>query len=200
LYSLLQTKVMYDDKIIERIKEILIQDHLTIAVAESVTAGHLQVALASAENAAKFFQGGITAYNLGQKSRHLNIEPIHAESCNCVSEKVAAQMALEVTKLFTSDWGIAITGYAAPAPECDIDEPFAFYAISFQDKLVEVKKISAKKGDPMSVQIFYVNKMLNDFYTAAKHHLQSSFSSNDLNSINSKFVSAGPFSTSPSIE
>ena len=106
----------YDDKIIEDIKNLLIRRGQTIAVAESLTSGHLQVALASAQNASKFFQGGITAYNLGQKARHLKIEPIHAENCNCVSEKVASQMALNVVDLFSTDWSIGITGYAAPVP------------------------------------------------------------------------------------
>lgn len=192
---------MYDEKIIGGIKDILTTKQQTIAVAESVTAGHLQVALASAEYASKFFQGGITAYNLGQKARHLNVEPIHAESCNCVSEKIAAQMALQVAKSFSCDWGIAVTGYAAPIPECNIDELFAFYAIAFQDTILAAAKISAEKDDPIKVQILYVNKILNDFYSLANRAQdQSSFSRRDLNSINSKFASAGPFSTSPSIE
>ncbi len=89
---------MYDEQVIQSIKKILLQRRQTIAVAESVTAGHLQVALASAENASQFFQGGITAYNLGQKSRHLKIEPIHAEGCNCVSDKIAIEMAYGVTQ------------------------------------------------------------------------------------------------------
>lgn len=192
---------MYDQKIIAAIKDLLLSHEQTIAAAESVTAGHLQVALASAENASKFFQGGITAYNLGQKSRHLNIEPIHAENCNCVSDRIAAQMALGVAKLFTSDWGIGITGYAAPVPECSVDEPFAYYAISFRHKLLLVNKVSSKKNDAMKVQEFYVNHLLNELYSlATSPDCQSSFSSNDLNSINSKFASAGPLSTSPSIE
>jgi nicotinamide-nucleotide amidase len=192
---------MYNSTIIEAIKNVLIHQHQTIAVAESVTAGHLQIALASAENASKFFQGGITAYNLGQKARHLHIEPIHAERCNCVSDKVAAQMALNVTDLFTSDWGIGITGYAAPLPECSVDRPFAFYAISFQGKLLRVNKVDTEPGDPLQVQIFFVNQILKEFHDLAKRSArQSSFSNNDLNSISSKFASAGPFSTSPSIE
>jgi nicotinamide-nucleotide amidase len=193
---------MYEKEIIEAIKEVLITRGQTIAVAESVTAGHLQVALASAENASKFFQGGLTAYNLGQKARHLRIEPIHAEQCMCVSEKIAAQMALEVTRLFTSDWGIAITGYAAPVPECSINNLFAFYAISFQGKIVESKVIEADTDDPMKVQVFYVNRILQSLLEIVKNQAghQSSFSSSDLNSISSRFASAGPLSTSPSME
>ena len=49
---------MYDEQVIQSIMKILLQRRQTIAVAESVTAGHLQVALASAENASQFFQGG----------------------------------------------------------------------------------------------------------------------------------------------
>ena len=189
---------MYNKQVIQSIAQVLMKQRQTIAVAESVSAGHLQVALASAENASQFFQGGITAYNLGQKSRHLRIEPIHAERCNCVSDKVAIEMAHEVTRLFSCDWGIAITGYAAPVPEYSIDELFAYYAISFQQELLEVKKIIAEKNDPMKVQAFYVNNILTDLQRLLEH--QSSFSNSDLNSISSRFVSAGPFNTSPSIE
>ena len=192
---------MYDDKIIEAIKDLLLAQHQTIAVAESVTAGHLQVALASAENASKFFQGGITAYNLGQKARHLNVEPIHAESCNSVSDKIASQMALNVIRMFASDWGIGITGYAAPVPECSVDEPFAYYAIAFKRDLLWVEKIETRQDDPIRVQALFVNAVLKDFNALAKRaEVQSSFSSSDLNSINSKFASAGPLSTSPSME
>lgn len=192
---------MYDNRVIDQIKNVLINRGETIAVAESLTSGHLQVALASAENASKFFQGGITAYNLGQKARHLNIEPIHAESCNCVSEQVALQMALNAATLFTSDWAIGITGYAAPLPECSVDQPFAYYAICFQNNVLRITKIDSDKGDPMQVQIFFVNQVLKDLYGLANSQVrQSSFSSSDLNSISSRFESAGPLSTSPSME
>ena len=154
---------MYNSQAIARIKDQLMIHQQTLAVAESVTSGHLQVAFASAEMASRFFQGGITTYNLGQKSRHLNVEPIHAEASNCVSEKVAAEMALNVTALFSSDWGIGITGYAAPVPECDIQELFAYYAISYRGKLMDQKFISAKTDEPIKVQIFYANEILVAF-------------------------------------
>jgi PncC family amidohydrolase len=191
----------YDDKIIEEIKNWLIRRGQTIAVAESLTSGHLQVALASAANASKFFQGGITAYNLGQKARHLKIEPIHAENCNCVSEKVASQMALNVVDLFSTDWSIGITGYATPVPECSVEIPFAYYALCFRDKVLRINKIECNDKDPMQVQISFVNAVLIDLLEVIKNNAnQSSFSSNDLNSISSRFASAGPVSTSPSTE
>jgi nicotinamide-nucleotide amidase len=131
----------------------------TIAVAESVTAGLLQHALAQIPDASKFFQGGITSYNLGQKFKHLNVEPIHGEDCNCVSQRVADQMALQVVAVFNSDWGLAITGYATPVPESG-NKLFAYYSIAFKNKIRSKGKLSHPKADPEKVQLFYVNSVL----------------------------------------
>src|SRR5688500_8216804 len=122
--------------IIQVIGNILIERQQSIAVAESVTSGHMQVALSTATDAVKFYQGGITAYNIGQKSRHLHVEPIHAIACNCVSEQVACEMALQVCNLFNSQWGISITGYASKVPESN-NELFAFYAIAYAGKIIQ---------------------------------------------------------------
>lgn len=148
---------------INEIKDHLTKAGQTIAVGESVTAGLLQLAFASADFAAQYFQGGITAYNIGQKSRHLMVDPIHATSCNCVSEQVAAEMAANVCKLFSSDWGIGITGYAAPVPESG-GQLFCYYAIFLKDKLVLQDKISAT-GAPLQVQLYYVAQVLAAFHT-----------------------------------
>ena len=89
----------YNRALIERIGNKLLTKKQTIAVAESVTSGHLQAALSLAPDASRFFQGGITAYNVGQKYRHLPVEPTHALQCNAVSEKVSADMAQGVCRL-----------------------------------------------------------------------------------------------------
>lgn len=154
---------MYNQQNIEKVKEFMISHKQTIAVAESVTAGHLQAALSCAVNARQFFQGGITAYNIGQKSRHLHIEPIHAEGCNCVSETVAQQMAINVTGLFSCDYGIAITGFASVAPEIGVNELYAYYAIAQNNKVVKEEKIfpsaDVDTNDGVAVQIFYTNEV-----------------------------------------
>ena len=75
------------------IRASLLKRKETVSVAESVTSGLLQSAFAAIPDASLFFQGGLTAYNLGQKAKHLAIEPIHAEKVNCVSQQIADQMA-----------------------------------------------------------------------------------------------------------
>ena len=151
---------MFDRDLIKKIAARLKQNNETIAVAESVTAGLMQAALASATDASSFFQGGITAYNIGQKCRHLSVEPIHALECDCVSEKVSKEMCAQVCYLFATDYGIGITGYSARMPEKNINELFAYFAIAFKGKVVLSEKILTNKDEGLPAQLFYIDTVL----------------------------------------
>jgi nicotinamide-nucleotide amidase len=150
---------MFDTAVINGIKDLMIEREESISVAESVTSGLLQTALGSAENASQFFQGGITVYNLAQKFRHLHVEPIHAENVNCVSDKVSVQMSVNCGQLFSSQWAIAITGYASPVPEGD-NKLFAYFAVSFNGKVLEHRRIQSNMEPGMETQIWYTNEVL----------------------------------------
>jgi nicotinamide-nucleotide amidase len=153
--------IVINQKLVSPVKDWMLSHKETIAVAESVSSGLLQLVLSSAEQAMDFYQGGITTYNLGQKSRHLLVDPIHALSHSCVSAKVSEQMALNVCRLFTSNWGIGITGYASPVPESE-NKLFAYYAISRNGELIVSKKIDAEKDEPLKVQLLYVENVLKE--------------------------------------
>lgn len=160
----LSKRMLYDENVVNDIKDILTQKRLTVAVAESVTAGHLQAALSSAIEASRFFQGGLTAYNLGQKCRHLQVDPILAEGCDCVDEVVARTMAREACSLFASHYSIAITGYAAKMPEKGLNDLFAWYAIAFNKEVVLCEKISTTK-ERVDAQVDYTRQVLQKFLT-----------------------------------
>jgi nicotinamide-nucleotide amidase len=156
--------MMYNKQLIATIADFLHRHNETLAVAESVTSGHLQAAFSLADGATDFFQGGITCYNLDQKTKHLHVDREHALVCNCVSDQVSIEMALHTTKLFSCDWSVAITGYAAPVPELGIDNLFAYYAVAFKNKIVLTKRIDAAHDKPEKVQIFYVNVVLDNVH------------------------------------
>jgi len=153
---------LFDKKILKAIGKKLIRKKQSVSVAESVTSGFLQLAFSSIPDASQFFQGGITVYNLRQKYKHLKVELIHALSVNCVSQQVATEMALHMGKHYSSDWGIGITGYASPVPESD-NKVFAFYAISYKNKLKAKGKIPARKDDPIQLQLKYANFIMHKF-------------------------------------
>ncbi len=152
-----------NDEVLQAIRDMLLNSNKTIATAESVTSGNLQVFLSHAKDASKFFQGGITTYNLGQKYKHLGVEPIHAAACDCVSETVAQQMAIYVCKLFNSDYGLAITGYASSQPEKNINDLYAFIAIAEKGKLLHSEKLTAESEDSIEIQEFYSLRLLQKF-------------------------------------
>lgn len=103
---------------------------LTLAVAESMTGGRIQSAITAVSGASGFFLGGLTAYTLDQKVRHLGVRRAPAAQVNAVSADVAAQMARGAARLFGADVAVATTGYAEPSPAHGVDEPFAFWAIA----------------------------------------------------------------------
>ncbi|MBE7169869.1 MAG: nicotinamide-nucleotide amidohydrolase family protein [Williamsia sp.] len=153
----------YDLNLIDSIKDILIEKGKTLSLAESVTGGHLQALFSAATDASKFFQGGITVYNIGQKCRHLNVEPVHAQNNNCVTQKVASQMATEVNKLFLSDYGIAITGYASTIPDQGVNDLFAFVAIAEGDKVIIAEKLISDKEEGVEAQQDYCLQIASTF-------------------------------------
>jgi len=110
-------------------KLILHKPALTLAVAESVTAGQVQSRIAAVSGASDFFLGGITAYNLEQKVQQLGVNRAHARSVNCVSQRVAVEMAAGAAKLFGADLAVATTGYAERSPKQKVKIPHAWWAI-----------------------------------------------------------------------
>jgi PncC family amidohydrolase len=150
----------FDKGLLQKIRDKLLRQNKTIATAESVTSGNVQVALSQAKDASLFFQGGITAYNLGQKYKHLAVEPIHALSCMCVSAKVAEEMAINVCQLFNSDYGVGITGFASTQPEKGVDALYAYIAIAEKEKIILSEKVDAPKKESHLVQAFYTEHLL----------------------------------------
>jgi nicotinamide-nucleotide amidase len=105
---------------------------LTLAAAESLTCGRVQARIGEISGASNFFLGGLTAYNLDQKARHLGVSRTAAKRANSVAPEIAEQMARGACTLFGSDLGIATTGYAEPSPEDGVEEPFAWWAIAWR--------------------------------------------------------------------
>lgn len=152
-------------KALERISKYLIKEGETIAIAESVTAGLIMSNFSSAPNATLFFQGGVTTYNLGQKTKQLNVEPIQAESTNCVSEQTAQEMACGVSHLFCCKWGISITGYAAPVAAWKIKSCFAIYSFAYNQASVLTNRIDTKLKRQESIKKHFAEVVIRDFAT-----------------------------------
>jgi len=106
------------------------QPAAALAVAESLTCGHLQATIGAVSGASQFFLGGVTAYTGEQKVALLGVSRVEGEPVNWVSAAVAEQMARGAAQLFGSDFALATTGYAEPSPEWGVPAPFAWWALA----------------------------------------------------------------------
>jgi nicotinamide-nucleotide amidase len=154
-------------KPLELIKNICAEQHLTIAVAESVTAGCLQLLLSTAQEAGEFFQGGITAYNCAQKAIHLHIDPVFATNCNGVDQRIAVDMARHACVMFRSQVGIGVTGYATKVPEQNIHVLFAYLAITKNGEVMYQGKLSPT-SDGINAQWEYAAQTIDILSAALK--------------------------------
>lgn len=117
------------------LKELILRTpRLTLAVAESLTCGRVQALIGSVSGSSEYFLGGITAYCLEQKVRHLGVDRALAKRVNCVSAAVAEQMARGACTLFGSDLAVATTGYAEPSKADGVTDPFAYWALGHRSK------------------------------------------------------------------
>jgi nicotinamide-nucleotide amidase len=110
-------------------KLMLRQPRLTLAVAESLTCGHVQAAIGAVSGASEYFLGGVTAYSLAQKVKLLGVDRAHARGVNCVSQRVAVEMARGACDRFGADLAVATTGYAEPDRAGGIKAPLAWWAL-----------------------------------------------------------------------
>lgn len=99
------------DQIVAR---LLLDRELTIAVAESCTAGLLASRLASLPGASRYLAGGVVSYSNRSKEALLGVPPSEIERFGAVSEEVARSMASGVRSAFGADIGVGITGVAGP--------------------------------------------------------------------------------------
>jgi len=87
-------------------------DGRTASCAESCTAGRIANAFATVAGAADWFRGGLVAYQLEVKRRHLGVQAPSMFSTQC-----AAEMALGAARLFDSDVAVSTTGFVGDEPE-----------------------------------------------------------------------------------
>jgi nicotinamide-nucleotide amidase len=94
----------------------------------------VQALIGRISGASNFFVGGITAYSLDQKVRHLGVDRKTARRVNSVSAEVAEQMARGATVLFGSDLAVATTGYAEASRADGVGDPFAWWALAHRQR------------------------------------------------------------------
>ena len=102
-----------DEPMEEIVGNLLREKGLTVAVAESLTAGMVGARIANVPGASDYLRGGVIAYANDIKREVLGL-PGKLLADGAVQTEVAEAMAASVRKMFLADIGIATSGIAGP--------------------------------------------------------------------------------------
>ncbi|MDR6157091.1 nicotinamide-nucleotide amidase [Chryseobacterium sp. SLBN-27] len=154
----------------EYIGKYLLTVNETISLAESVTSGFLQFSFSQMKDSSKFFKGGITAYTPDEKIYLLHVDESEALACDCVSPNIAETMALNVSKIFKTDWSIAVTGYATPVQESN-QKLYAYFSIVYKGQVILSEKLDLhSRTKQVNAQLYYTEFILGCFKLELDKH------------------------------
>jgi len=102
------------DTDLKRCGKLLIQQQLTIAFAESATAGRICAEFAMLPDAGKFLKGGIVCYDADLKCSLLKVPKRDLKEYTPESETVTRLITKGIQKLIPADIHIGCTGLTAP--------------------------------------------------------------------------------------
>jgi nicotinamide-nucleotide amidase len=134
--------------------DLLGQQGLTLAVAESVTGGYLAGRLTAVPGASKVFRGGVVAYASDIKHELLDVPPGPV-----VTEDAAMAMADGVRTRLGADVGLATTGVAGPDPQEGVRVGTVFLGMAIGDR-VEAQYVRLP-GDRERIRQFSCITILN---------------------------------------
>lgn len=120
--------------------ELLRNNNLTLATAESCTGGNISRMISSVAGSSAYFTGSIVAYNKLIKINELNVSSDLIDRYSVVSAEVAKAMVEGIQKKFNTDYAIATTGNAGPTTDItDKTVGVVYVAIAGPSKVFSVE-------------------------------------------------------------
>lgn len=133
--------ISLETKLISReISELMWKDGITLATAESCTAGNLAAAITAIPGSSHYYKGGVVAYANQVKENLLHVDTHTIETCGVVSEETVCEMVKGAMDTLNSDYAIATSGVAGPGggtPETPVGT--IWIAVGSRKKIVTMK-------------------------------------------------------------
>lgn len=122
---------------------ILNKKKLSVAFAESVTAGYVGCQFSKGLKVSEVYKGSIVAYQEVIKSQLLGVSKRTLEKYTAESQEVTNEMALGIQNLYNVDIAVAVTGLANPGGSESPSKPVGtvFITILYSDKRYEFREL-----------------------------------------------------------
>lgn len=115
--------------------EALKKDNLTIATAESVTAGLVANEICNISGASDCFKGGIVSYTKQSKCSLLGLNMADIDAYGVYSEETVLAMAKGVKNKLSVDVAIATSGVAGPYSDEGVDAGTVYFCFIIKDRI-----------------------------------------------------------------
>jgi nicotinamide-nucleotide amidase len=140
-----------DERLEHAVARLLRLTALTVATAESCTAGAVAARLAAVPGASRYLRGGVVAYATEAKSRLLGVDPAVLAEHGPVSAATSEAMARAVRQQLEVDVGVAVTCVAGPEGQGGQAVGTVFTALAVPDGSVRARQLHIL-GDRPTVQ------------------------------------------------
>lgn len=158
---------------LERIVDYLQENEITLATAESCTAGLVVSELARVPGSGSCLDCGLAVYSPASKHRYLGVSFATIEQHGLTSEAVALEMAEGALQRNNANLAISNTGVAGPGKPDDgtpIGEVCFAWAVKSQDKVHTYSETRHFDGDRNEVRLaaaHYILERLPHYYQQA---------------------------------
>ena len=139
--------------------KILLSQHLTIATAESATAGRLAAEFSLIPDCGKTLKGGIISYDACIKEDILGVSDDLVKTYTPESAEVTEDMANKLKNLINADIYIAITGLTMPGGSETLEKPVGtmFIHVIIKGKSIPVRE--AYKGSAEEIVLQTIDRI-----------------------------------------
>ena len=131
---------------IKQLQKLCLLHDISVAVAESCTAGLITSNITSISGSSRYFKGGVIAYQNEIKIKILDISKELIAEKTEVSSEVTKEMAYNTLSYFDVDFSVATSGYAGPSGGTSIN-PVGTVFIAVANHLNTVVKRYSFTGD-----------------------------------------------------
>lgn len=124
---------------------------LTIAFAESATAGRLASEFSLCPDSGGMLKGGLVCYDAQVKECVLGVDPGLIQQFTPESEEVTKELAFRLRDLISSDIQVAVTGLTTPGGSETPQKPVGtiFIHILIKDRSIAIRKVF--EGSPEQI-------------------------------------------------
>lgn len=115
--------------------------HLTVATAESLTAGMLAATIADVPGASSVLRGGLVVYATDLKATLAGVRDTTLRRYGPVAEETAAELAEGARKRCQADIGVGLTGVAGPTDQDGVCVGTVYLGVSTKTQATTVYEL-----------------------------------------------------------